>query len=110
MLKKIFPSLATIVALPLAVSLVGGLTPAVYANGVPQVTNDLFRRSSEEFFREGERRFEREIQFLTNGILVSRDDLLKVDRQLQIQKDLLQLEKPSVLPKDSRPSKLKMPQ
>lgn len=89
-LNKICPSVAT--ATMLAFPIVLLVSVQARAIDIPQrVTNGLFRSSSEDFFREGRRQFEREVQILQDRRLSSEEPILKRD-DVRIQEQLSPLE------------------
>lgn len=90
-LKQRFPNLAVITALALSVWSLEGLTSAVEAQPLSpqQINSGLFRSSSQDFFAEGERRLEREIELLTQRRLTPVEDLLKVPTKSRIEADIL---------------------
>lgn len=64
-----------------------------FAIAVPQqVTNGLYRSRSEDFFEEGRRQFEREINILLKRPLAKEEPVLDVSDELQIQERLSPLE------------------
>lgn len=93
-LKQRFPNLAVITTLVLSVWSLDGLTYAVQAQHLSiaqlqQINSGLFRSSSQDFFKEGERRLEREIELLTQRRLTPTEDLLKVPTKLRIEADMV---------------------
>ena len=93
-LKQRFSNLAVITALALSVWSLDGLTYAVeaqhlYTAQLQQVNSGLFRSSSQDFFAEGERRLEREIELLTQRRLTPAEDLLKVPTKSRIEADIV---------------------
>ena len=80
-LKQRFPNFAVITAMVTALSL-DGLTSATVAQQLSpsssHVNGGLFRSSSQDFFEEGDRRVEREIELLTHSRLTPAEDLLRV--------------------------------
>lgn len=73
-----------------------------FAIAVPQrVTNGLYRSSSEDFFQEGRRQFEREINILLKRPLAKEEPVLDVSEELGIQERLSPLEIQNLSP-DSR--------
>lgn len=78
----------TVLAFPI-VLLVSLPTRAI---DIPQrVTNGLFRSSAEDFFREGRRQFEREIEILQDRRLDSENPILNTD-DVRTQEQLSPLE------------------
>ena len=82
-LKQRLPNFAVITALALSALSLDGLTSVVEAQqlspaSLPQVNSGLFRSSSQDFFEEGDRRVEREIELLTHSRLTPAEDLLRV--------------------------------
>lgn len=84
-------------------STVGGLALILFlsspllANNVPQrITNGLYRSSSEDFFEQGKRQFEKEIQILMQQLLIEPESLLTISDEVQIKDEEL-LEKPDFL-------------
>lgn len=94
---KIFPRIGTATLLALSVMSVASLPAS--AIEVPQrVINGLYRTSAEDFFREGHRRFEREIQILQQRRLASEQPILDVSEQQRIQEQLSPLEMRNLSP------------
>ena len=89
-LNKICRSVATATVLAFPIVLLASVQAR--AIDIPQrVTNGLFRSSSEDFFREGRRQFEREVQILQDRRFSSEEPILKRD-DVQIQEQLSPLE------------------
>lgn len=88
--NQIFATIATATALAFPIVLL--VTLPTRAIDIPQrVTNGLFRSSSEDFFREGRRQFEREIQILQDRRLDSENPILNTD-DVRTQEQLSPLE------------------
>lgn len=84
-------------------STVGGLALTVLlsspllANNIPQrITNGLYRSSSEDFFEQGKRKLEEEIQILMQQLLIEPESLLNISNRVQIKDEEL-LENPEFL-------------
>lgn len=61
------------------------LNSPILANTIPQrVTNGLYRSSSEDFFQQGKRQFEKEIQILMQQLLVEPESLLNISDEVKI--------------------------
>ena len=99
-LKQRFPNLAVITALALSVWSLDGLTYTVgaqqFSHAQQQINSGLFRSSSQDFFKEGECRLEREIELLTQTRLTPVDDLLKVPTKSGIEADIVNNSTPSL--------------
>lgn len=66
------------------------------ANTIPsQVTNGLSRSSSEDFFGQGKRQFEKEIQILMRQLLLQPESLLNISDEVQIKEEEV-LEQPNL--------------
>ncbi|MGA9380664.1 MAG: hypothetical protein WBV73_18010 [Phormidium sp.] len=66
------------------------LSSPILANTIPQrVTNGLYRSSSEDFFAEGKRQFEQEIQILMRQLLIEPESLLNISDEVQIKEEEL---------------------
>lgn len=92
-LSQIFPKFPRSAARALTgVALLGVATSAL----PPQrVINGLYYPTSAQyFFREGQQKFDREIERLTQGRLSSPERLLEINEDLRKHKDILQLEHP----------------
>ncbi|HLO49863.1 MAG TPA: hypothetical protein VK211_15710 [Kamptonema sp.] len=81
--KQIILSVGVATALALSV-------PAVLANPltpsqVQQVNSGLFRSNSQDFFEEGRRKLDREIEILLKQILTSDKQILEIDENLRSQ-------------------------
>ncbi|MCL1467529.1 hypothetical protein [Argonema galeatum] len=95
-LNKICRSVATATVLAFPIVLLASVQAR--AIDIPQrVTNGLFRSSSEDFFREGRRQFEREVQILQDRRLSSEEPILKTD-DVRIQEQLSPLEMRNISP------------
>jgi hypothetical protein len=84
-------------------SLILVMSSPILANTIPQrVTNGLYRSSSEDFFQQGKRHFEKEIQILIRQLLIEPESLLNVSEEVKITEEEV-LEKPdSVLNETQR--------
>lgn len=81
-LKPIFPALtlgATLVLTTPAVQ-AGSLTPSQ----IQQLNRGLVRSSSQDFFEEGRRQLDKEIEIVVQRRLTSAKELLKIDKQLRV--------------------------
>lgn len=79
------------------ISLILLLSSPILANTIPQqVTNGLYRSSSEYFFRQGKRQFEREIQILLRQLLSEPESLLNLSDEVKIKEEYF-LENPNFL-------------
>lgn len=79
------------------ISLILLLSSPILANTIPQqVTNGLYRSSSEDFFQQGKRQFETEIQILMRQLLSAPESLLNISDELKIKEEVL--EKPNLSP------------
>ncbi|BAY77572.1 hypothetical protein NIES25_40390 [Nostoc linckia NIES-25] len=67
--------------------------PTLTPRQAQNLSRDLVQSSSQDFFRQGNNAFEREIQFLRERQLSSNKPILKID-SIQIQKRLSTQEKP----------------
>lgn len=64
--------------------------PAVLANPltpsqIQQVNSGLFRSNSQDFFEEGRRKLDREIEILLRQFLISDKQILEIDEELRSQ-------------------------
>lgn len=67
------------------------------ANNVPhRLTNGLYRSSSQEFFEQGKRQFDKEIEILIQQLLRKPESLLNINDEVQI-KDEDFIDNPNVL-------------
>ncbi|OCQ92001.1 hypothetical protein BCD67_21545 [Oscillatoriales cyanobacterium USR001] len=79
------------IILSLGIAIFGLLvSPAVLANPlapsqIQQINSGLFRSNSQDFFEEGRRNFNREIEILLQEFLNSDREILKIDRELRSQ-------------------------
>lgn len=83
-LKPLFPALSLVSCLAL-------LAPAVQAESltasqVQQINSGLFRSSSQDFFEKGRRQLDRETEIILQRRLNSQKTLLKVNKQLRVQR------------------------
>ena len=70
------------------ISLILLLSSPILANTIPQqVTNGLYRSSSEDFFEQGKRQFETEIQILMRQLLTEPESLLNISDEVQIKEE-----------------------
>ncbi|UBF24097.1 hypothetical protein K9N68_20515 [Kovacikia minuta CCNUW1] len=69
------------------------LTPAQ----VQQISRDLVRSNSQDFFQQGRRQMEEEVETLTRKRLFLQEGVLKISQDLSIQQDLSQFERPTIL-------------
>ena len=107
-LDKIFASVATATMLALPIVSVASLSAS--AIEVPQrVINGLYRTSAEDFFREGQRKFEREIQLLQDRRLASEEPILNVSDEMQVQDRLSPLELRNLSPRDDNRRNINKP-
>ncbi|XWK90252.1 MAG: hypothetical protein U7127_09435 [Phormidium sp.] len=61
---------------------------SLLANTIPyQVTNGFYRSSSEDFFQQGKRQFEKEIQILMRQLLSEPESLLNISDEVQIKEE-----------------------
>lgn len=98
-LDKIVASAATATLLALPIASVVSLSAS--AIEVPQrVINGLYRTSAEDFFREGQRKFEREIQLLQDRRLASEEPILNVSDEVRVQDRLSPLELRNLSPRE----------
>lgn len=70
------------------------LTPAQ----TQQLSRDLVRFSSQDFFNQGRQQLESEIKILTQRRLFLRAEVLKISQDLQLQRDFSKFESPSIAP------------
>ena len=70
------------------------LTPAQ----TQQLSRDLVRSSSQDFFEQGQAHLEKEIGILTQRRLFLQEGVLKISQDLQIQPDFSKFERPNNLP------------
>lgn len=83
------------------VSLILFQSSSLLANTIPyQVTNGLYRSSSEDFFGQGKRQFEKEIQILMRQLLSEPESLLNISDEVEIKEEEV-LEKPNLSPNNS---------
>jgi hypothetical protein len=83
------------------VSLILLQSPSLLANTIPdQVTNGLYRSNSEDFFHQGKRQFEKEIQILMRQLLSEPESLLNISDEVEIKEEEV-LEKPNLSPNNS---------
>ncbi|MFB2836723.1 hypothetical protein [Floridanema evergladense] len=70
------------------VSLTLLMSSPILANTIPhQVINGLYRSSSEDFFLQGKRQFEKEIQILRRQLLIEPRSLLNISDEVQIKEE-----------------------
>ena len=79
--KQIIPSLG--IALFLAISAPPALTNPLTNSQIQQVNSGLFRSNSQDFFEEGRRKLDREIEILLQRLLTSDEEILEIDEQLR---------------------------
>ncbi|OKH40508.1 hypothetical protein NIES2119_02530 [[Phormidium ambiguum] IAM M-71] len=61
------------------------------ANNVPQqITNGLYRSSSQDFFEQGKRQFDKEIEILIQQLLIEPESLLNISDEVQIKEQKLE--------------------
>lgn len=95
--------------LPLAIAILAITTPAAMAADIGQLNSfklqqlgrDLVRSPSEDFFQQGQRQLEREIQLLNRRQQFLDEQLLKVSADLRLQPQFSELEAPLQLPPSS---------
>ncbi len=93
------------IAFALAFPLLAVVSLPSFAIAVPQrVTNGLYRSSSEDFFQEGRRQFEREINILLKRPLAKEEPVLDVSDELPVQERLSPLEIQNLSPGSRNPS------
>lgn len=68
--------------------------PRLNSSQLQSISRDLFRSSSEDFFRQGQVKLEKEIDQLTRQRQLLSEGILRVDPNLKLQQDLQQLEQP----------------
>jgi len=79
------------------VSLMLFFSSPLLANNVPhRVTNGLYRSSSQEFFEQGKRQFDKEIEILIQQLLIKPESLLNINDEVQIKDEDL-IDKPNLL-------------
>ena len=105
-LHKIFScfTTATVLALPII------FLPSLPAGAieVPQrVTNGLYRSSAEDFFREGQRKFEREIPIITERRLSTPENILEISDDLRVEERLSPLEMRNRSPQNKERSNMR---
>lgn len=73
--------------------------PRLNSSQLQSISRDLFRFDSQDFFRQGQVKLEKEIEQLTQRRQLLSEGILKVDPDLKLQQDLQQLEQPDRSPK-----------
>ena len=67
------------------------LSSPLLANNVPQrITNGLYRSSSQDFFEQGKRQFDKEIEILIQQLLIEPELLLNIIDEVQIKDEKLE--------------------
>lgn len=74
-----------------ALTVVLFLSSPILANNVPQqITNGLYRSSSQDFFEQGKRQFDKEIEILIQQLLREPESLLNISDEVQIKNEKLE--------------------
>lgn len=74
-----------------ALTLILFLSSPLLANNVPQqITNGLYRSSSQDFFEQGKRQFDKEIEILIQQLLIEPESLLNISDEVQIKDEKLE--------------------
>lgn len=74
-----------------ALTLILFLSSPLLANNVPQqITNGLYRSSSQDFFEQGKRQFDKEIEILIQQLLREPESLLNISDEVQIKDEKLE--------------------
>lgn len=67
------------------------LSSPLLANNVPhRITNGLYRSSSQDFFEQGKRQFDKEIEILIQQLLIEPESLLNIIDEVQIKDEKLE--------------------
>ncbi|MDF0552057.1 hypothetical protein [Kamptonema sp. UHCC 0994] len=80
--KQIIPSLGIALFLA-AISAPPALANPLTSSQIQQVNSGLFRSNSQDFFEEGRRKLDKEIEILLQRLLTSDREILEIDEKLR---------------------------
>lgn len=80
--KQIIPSLGIALFLA-AISVIPALANPLTNSQIQRVNSGLFRSNSQDFFEEGRRKLDREIEILLQKLLTSDREILEIDEELR---------------------------
>ena len=80
--KQIIPSLGIALFLA-AISVIPALANPLTSSQIQQVNSGLFRSNSQDFFEEGRRKLDKEIEILLQRLLTSDREILEIDEKLR---------------------------